>query len=156
LFLSASAGYADPVTLNNGSTVTIASNQVMVSLTGVPGFSMFYHGDIPPGTSFAINTAFLGAGSATFNGITSINLRGFGSFNSNLFTGGFSAYSDLFFTTPPLFSVEFSAFGFVVVTNVGGVQVTTFTVATPEPGTYFLLAAGLIALMAGRRLRTNT
>ena len=157
--LSSAVVRADSVTLTSG-TVSTLSGFGTVNLLG-NNFSLIYTGEIPPGamTAFTINSVTLAIGlpNVSFNGVDTRFFNGALSFNNSLLSGNLTAYAtmeDLFFNRSPLFTVTFSANGFMTVTQLpGGGTDTRFTVATPEPATVILLGAGLFGEVAFKRGR---
>lgn len=161
LCFSAGAANADPVTISNG-TASTASGFGTVNLTG-PNFSLTYFGEIPPGatTSILMNTVTAGTGMVTLGSSTSTIFIGSLSFTNSLLTGHVSAYAtmeDLFFGNAPVFTVDFTAVGFVEVTPLpGSGSRTQFTaVNVPEPITLLMFATGLGGLAVFKRRRSAT
>ncbi len=150
---------ADHVTLTGG-TVSTLSGFGTVNLLG-NNFSLIYTGEIPPGatTAFTMNSVTLAIGlpNVSFNGVDSRFFNGALSFNSSFLSGNLTAYAtmeDLFFNRSPLFTVTFSANGFMTITQVpGGGTDTRFTVATAEPASLILLGTALLGGVAFKRGR---
>ena len=163
LFLKAPAVHATPVTLTGG-TVSVVANVGTISVTG-NNFTLSYLGDTQGSSnSFFINTVTLSLGSPNvmFQGVSSAIFRGSISFNNSNVTGSIVAFStmqDLFFNQNPLFSVEFTGAGSMVITNLGGPTQTQFNVTSvPEPATIVPLFVGLLSSggLLARRYRQRS
>src|SRR5678815_5479280 len=152
------ASRADSVILNTGSvSVQVPPGQTVITLSNSGTFSLTYFNSEylgPLTTSFSFQSITQGFGSLTFQGQTVQFFTGSLNFTDSTLTGQITGFQTLLdaFNNNPLFTVTFTGNGFIQSTSTS----RTFTVATPEPATLFLLGSGLAAAsIRARRKRKS-
>jgi hypothetical protein len=155
---------ADPIVLTSGEIVVDRTTRTAsVNLVG-PNFSVRFSTDLQFDFGFSagnfrtstFSCGCDGLGMATFDGFTTQNMIGNGTYNTQSISGRISLYTAGFPSGTPVFTLDYVGAGFLAVDTP---TFTRFVItggtpsAVPEPATLLLLGSGLAGVAVRIRKR---